>query len=119
MISRQTQKVAKRREHRWQILEINSGRPNLRRIVIPCEITRCRRINYREKGNESLEHAVAKIPGKKENEKQIVKRKNRQNDLVNALPVLLQANLKTRIVEVWRVFVMTDLTEWRVTSEEI
>lgn len=47
-----------------------------------------------------MEHAVAKIPGKKENEKQVVKRKNRQNDLVNALPVLLQANLKTRIVEV-------------------
>lgn len=81
MISRQTQKVAKRRGHRWQILEINYGRPNLRRIVIPCEIvteiTRCRRINYREKGNEFLEHVVAKIPEKKENEKQIVKQKKR------------------------------------------
>lgn len=44
----------------------------------------------------SLEHAMAKIPGKKENGKQIVGWKNRRNDFVYALPVLLQANLTKR-----------------------
>lgn len=46
-----------------------------------------------------MEHVVAKIPGKKENEKRIVKWKNRRNDFVYALPVLLEANFKRPVVE--------------------